>query len=443
MSESTLSKLKNKIESGLKNMNEEAKAKAKGEKYVEPDGIDHQDNQPNSDEGFVAEDEPFRAGPASKTEFDEFEPVIIDARPEPETKKSGLSALSFKQKFLMLAGAAGFVFLASNIMSSVDQQDLPNTQGQELAQDQSNTATKIDEELPFGFGSDMDDAGSVMAEPGYDDSGNPSGFSGSDDPNTLLGDNLDIEALNQEEQLLGDGNSTEMLDPFTREVLPADELVIMSPDKPTTADQVPSDFDVGDDLQTSLESPFDSTLSNSTELSGGKSKNPDSGSGELVDRNANANVGDLMAEIADKDTKISDLEQKLAATKQDLDAITQQLAKAQESSVSREGSAQRTAPVANPNPTRRATVRQNVAIASERPKVCVTAVAQAARNCTTCVPHAFITHDGVESMVGQGDYIEGLRVSITGDRLDLQNAQGEVAHKFWSSPNGCTAKTSS
>ena len=42
-------------------------------------------------------------------------------------------------------------------------------------------------------------------------------------------------------------------------------------------------------------------------------------------------------------------------------------------------------------------------------------------------------------MVGQGDFLDGLRVNIVGDRLDLQDAKGDVVHKFWSSPNGCAA----
>ncbi|WP_439126282.1 MAG: hypothetical protein ACNJA3_28345 (plasmid) [Pseudomonas rhizophila] len=78
-----------------------------------------------------------------------------------------------------------------------------------------------------------------------------------------------------------------------------------------------------------------------------------------------------------------------------------------------------------------------VAKVVSRPKLCVKAVAPPARNCTTCVAHAFVVDAGAENMVGQGDFLDGYRVAITGDRLDLQNSDGQVVHKFWSQPNGC------
>src|SRR5690606_39188367 len=93
---------------------------------------------------------------------------------------------------------------------------------------------------------------------------------------------------------------------------------------------------------------------------------------------------------------------------------------------------------AAPKPARVARPAAKPAVPA-RPQLCVAAVAQAARNCTTCVPHAFVTHNGNETMLGHGDFIESLRVNIVGDRLDLQNSEGEVVHKFWSSPNGCTS----
>lgn len=73
-----------------------------------------------------------------------------------------------------------------------------------------------------------------------------------------------------------------------------------------------------------------------------------------------------------------------------------------------------------------------------RPRVCVKAVAQAARNCSTCVAHAFVVSNGTETMVGHGDKLDGYRVSIVGDRLDLQGPEGTEPHKFWSSPKGCS-----
>lgn len=76
---------------------------------------------------------------------------------------------------------------------------------------------------------------------------------------------------------------------------------------------------------------------------------------------------------------------------------------------------------------------------AKRPNICVKAVAPPARNCLSCVAHAFVVVNGEETMVGQGDPLASYRVSITGDRLDLQDTSGQVVHKFWSQPNGCTS----
>lgn len=90
---------------------------------------------------------------------------------------------------------------------------------------------------------------------------------------------------------------------------------------------------------------------------------------------------------------------------------------------------------------RRPTPQRTVAATkvAKRPKVCVKAVAPPARNCASCVAHAFVVGPGGETMVGQGDFLAGYRVAITGDRLDLQDSAGQVVHKFWSQPNGCTS----
>lgn len=88
-------------------------------------------------------------------------------------------------------------------------------------------------------------------------------------------------------------------------------------------------------------------------------------------------------------------------------------------------------PVSQPR-TRSIATQQSV-----RPKLCVKAVAQAARNCSTCVAHAFVVHNGAETMVGHGDKINEYRVAIVGDRLDLQGGAGTEPHKFWPATNGC------
>lgn len=167
-------------------------------------------------------------------------------------------------------------------------------------------------------------------------------------------------------------------------------------------------------------------------LAGTPLQNPDSGTQPRLQDNSKAEMADLGAQLKAKDEKILSLEKQLQLAKLETPSKVQSKpvkAKAPAPAKHSTAIAPRTAPKAN-----------LVATSSPRPKVCVKAVAPAARNCSTCVAHAFIVDSGVENMVGQGDYIQGFRVSITGDRLDLQNSAGQVMHKFWSQPNGgCTA----
>lgn len=191
------------------------------------------------------------------------------------------------------------------------------------------------------------------------------------------------------------------------------------------------------------DSPFGEGVSNSTGLSGNKNQNPDSKKGVLQDQSANADVSVLKAKIAEKDSRIGSLEADVSKLKNDLATAKHDLVSGKNSPAKQSSSkVNQHKPAQAAHKTQRSTPSQRVASAPKvapRPQVCVTAVAQAARNCTTCVPHAFITHRGAETMVGQGDFLDGLRVNIVGDRLDLQNANGDVVHKFWSSPNGCAA----
>lgn len=73
-----------------------------------------------------------------------------------------------------------------------------------------------------------------------------------------------------------------------------------------------------------------------------------------------------------------------------------------------------------------------------RPKLCVSSVAAPARNCTTCVAHAVVTSNGVETMIGNGGSIDGFRVSIVGDTVSLQGEDGTQPHQFWPSTTGCS-----
>ncbi|MBF6043488.1 hypothetical protein P5706_36800 [Pseudomonas sp. ChxA] len=155
-------------------------------------------------------------------------------------------------------------------------------------------------------------------------------------------------------------------------------------------------------------------------------QNPDSSQKPSLQKDA-ADVTKMKAQLAQKDNEIKSLKDQLA--KKPGSNIKPAQAK----------------PAVAHNPKHSARVAQRsptkavppVAKVVSRPKLCVKAVAPPARNCTTCVAHAFVVDAGAENMVGQGDFLDGYRVAITGDRLDLQNSDGQVVHKFWSSPNGC------
>ncbi|MGF6282231.1 hypothetical protein ABH908_000284 [Pseudomonas frederiksbergensis] len=165
-------------------------------------------------------------------------------------------------------------------------------------------------------------------------------------------------------------------------------------------------------------------------LAGTQISNPDSGNQPRLQGNSGADVALLSAQLKTKDELIKSLEKQLEVAKNDK-PVKAQSSTAKPKAVA---PAKHTPAIAKRTPPQ---VKQ-VAMIQTRPKICVKAVAPAARNCVTCVAHAFIVDSGEENMVGQGDSIHGYRVSITGDRLDLQDSNGQVMHKFWSQPNnGC------
>lgn len=167
-------------------------------------------------------------------------------------------------------------------------------------------------------------------------------------------------------------------------------------------------------------------------LAGTQISNPDSSSQPRLQGNSGAEMALMGAQLKAKDELIKSLEKQLEVAKNDKPVKVQSKpAKPKAVAPAKHSTAiaKRTPPQVKP-----------VAMLQPRPKVCVKAVAPAARNCATCVAHAFIVDSGAENMVGQGDFIHGYRVSITGDRLDLQDSNGQVMHKFWSQPNGgCAA----
>ncbi|EPV8686623.1 hypothetical protein ACWAUP_000275 [Pseudomonas aeruginosa] len=159
-----------------------------------------------------------------------------------------------------------------------------------------------------------------------------------------------------------------------------------------------------------------------TILAGEAKKNPDSEQQPNLQADTAVEMSELKAKLALQDQKILDLQKALDAKGK---APGQQPKAASHS----------TSSAAKPRSYAATQAKPKV---GPRPKICVKAVAPPARNCSTCVAHAFVVDTNREdTMVGQGDYIAGFRVAITGDRIDLQNSAGEVVHKFWSQPNGC------
>lgn len=175
--------------------------------------------------------------------------------------------------------------------------------------------------------------------------------------------------------------------------------------------------------------PPPSTGKSDTVLAGTPFQNPDSSVKPSQQGSTDTQTSELKAKLAAKDEQIKTLERQL----QDAKAKKPATPKVAVTQVKHAPTSKHVPTVARQTATRATPVARVV----PRPKLCVKAVAPPARNCSTCVAHAFIVDSGVENMVGQGDHLNGYRVSITGDRLDLQNSDGQVVHKFWSSTNGC------
>jgi hypothetical protein len=171
-----------------------------------------------------------------------------------------------------------------------------------------------------------------------------------------------------------------------------------------------------------------------TRIGGDASSKLDSGKPVLGNTEVNAEVAKLKSDLEAKDRSITDLEGKLKQANADLEAAKKQKPSQNHSLPAKKPERQLAAKSAVPT---HKVAQVSPVKALPRPQLCVGAVAEPARNCSTCVAHAFITNRGQSTMVGQGDYIDGYRVSIQGDRLDLQDDKGQVAHKFWSSPDGC------
>jgi len=440
-----LGNLGTRIREGLSKMNQDAKDKAEGKKAASPAEQENVDALDEATEAALATDdhvkEKDRLSAISQDDIDDA--LIIDA--EPQAQKPKPKGLDKKQKLLVIGAmvAAGVYWQVQSPAPMV-----PETTELENAQVLGRDEAAPNAEVPgpaFDFGSPGEHDAPIpttsssgsLADLGFGEPTNAAHDAANDPIGTdLLTADLDAQLTS----LVDDSN--EILDPFTGKVKsePAAALQVTEA-KPSGAggeQSLESDLGLLGDTSTN---PFDAPESKSTELSGTKTQNTDSGTGELKNQVASADVANLTEKLAEKDGRIGVLESEVGKLKTELAKANEALAKLS-SNPQPNAKPVSSQPVKPTVAAQRSPSTQRVASAPKaitRPQICVSAVAQAARNCTTCVPHAFITHRGVEDMVGQGDFIEGLRVNIVGDRLDLQNAKGDVVHKFWSSPNGCAA----
>lgn len=451
---STLKGLAQKLSDGLNRVNQEAKDKAAG-KQPNQGAANAADDHDELHEalGEQATVEPSKERLSAKDGDDIDDGFIIDAEPQPEKPKA--KSFGKGMRLLLIGGlAAGAWYMTSMKAPTIPVPADPSSIAQE--EPLAGPAPGAVIEAP-AFDLNTPDSPSDQQEDLAIGSSNETGSSLSfgagntgDSANDPIGNESLTADLNDQFAAMGE-EGTETIDPFSGKLsqsvspTPTASAPAATQPKTPTAEKTAATATAAADslglLEAPQDSPFSGGHSNGNELGGGNFQKPDSGSGELLDQNANADVATLKASIAEKDGRIGTLEAEMGKLKTDLAQAKQELTNA--------GSGNGKKPVAQtaqhkpaqPAKTpQRSTPTQRVANAPKapaRPQICVTAVAQAARNCTTCVPHAFISHRGAETMVGQGDFLEGLRVNIVGDRLDLQNANGDVVHKFWSSPNGC------
>lgn len=211
--------------------------------------------------------------------------------------------------------------------------------------------------------------------------------------------------------------------PPTEGGLPADSPFAAAP-APAPAVEAPVNASAG-----AQENSFENTPSFDTAFGGTDKPNPDSGKSDL-EPGLNKELVAAQEALEKNNARVAELEQKLKEANTKL-----KLEQARPRSTAVAAAPRPKAPAPRPAVAKQSPV---VSAPAPRPSLCVAAVAQAARNCSTCVAHAFLTHKGQETMLGHGDFIEGYRVSISGDRLDLQTTNGEVVHKYWSSPDGCS-----
>ncbi|MCF5374167.1 hypothetical protein [Pseudomonas syringae] len=454
----TLGNLAGKLSAGLSRINDEAKRKAEGKSSTPLP-----DDQPIIDDDNLIQGHENVSASTAKTakqdrltaKDDDIDDALILESEIDEVQANRKGGMSTKQKLLLIACAALAIFWFIKIrVPAPSPAQLAASNVQTIGEDAQSTDKGEDiASPPFEFG----DEKHTQYQPAVADSkgGADLGFGNAptvDPANAPIGGDVLTADLNDQFNSLSE-DTTETLDPFSGAVTQTLPLAVaqpvnamakapVSPAVGKAGEIPPQKSENTAPLQAPSDNAFKADGSNSTELGGTGSQNADSSKGVLQDQTAKADVGKLKANLAEKDVRISKLETENGKLKTQLSDAQKDLANAQSKGKTPQKASQhkpvKTAQTAKP--AKPSTSTQRVANAPKptpRPQLCVTALAQAARNCTTCVAHAFISHKGNMSMVGQGDYIEGLRVNIVGDRLDLQNAQGDVVHKYWSSPNGC------
>ena len=333
------------------------------------------------------------------------DPLIAEYDNVPPTRptlKESISKLTMKQKAAAAVVVIVAVFALKNHFSSAPS-TIDGTAGLQ------ETPAFIDEdlELPSPTLSEPDNGQAEIPLPGF--AMEDPMFSGMDAP-------AGEQGPSQEADSPFPAFETDMPMPPASNAMESDSPFASAP-----VAEAPGDTPGGAE-----DSTFENTSSFDTAFGGIDKPNPDSGKSDL-EPGLDEELAAAQAELEKNNARVAELEQEL---KEANAKLRQPQTRTEVTETPRPS-----APA--PKPTT-ATASPAASAPAPRPALCVAAVAQAARNCATCVAHAFLTYKGEETMLGHGDFIEGYRVSISGDRLDLQTTNGEVVHKYWSSPDGCS-----
>lgn len=389
--------------------------------------------------------------------------LIIENEAQQDTakpKKEGMfQALPFKKKVLVVIVVLVGLFVAKNALMPA-----PDTSHKEVAKSEKvnekpvaadpvfssgpTASGNLGEGLPTGLGEAKPtdpEIGKTLQDLKLDGplQTNPDATTLAASPTLPQGEGLGADAFGQplvQKPALEPGPVIPGAAPGSNGITDTASATI--PAVPGQLQSIPPSTSNGDPFGGPSEIPANSLVKNETPPISGKSdpilagaslQNPDSGSKPSQQGSTDSQAKEIQAKLAAKDAEIKSLNKQLAAAKEKGTpgaapklAHVKAASKPARSPKHEPAVAQRSVPRASP-----------VAKAAPRPKLCVKAVAPPARNCSTCVAHAFVVESGVDNMVGQGDFLDGYRVSITGDRLDLQNSDGQVVHKFWSQINGC------